>query len=310
VRVFVAGHAGLVGKALLRSAPKHYELITVSKTQVDLRNPNEVSAFLTKFQPDAIIMSAARVGGIGANSASQFNFLLDNLKIQNAVLENAAHHEVPNLIFLGSSCIYPKFANQPISEKALLTGSLEATNEGYAIAKIAGVRMTRAIHDELGLNYFSLMPTNLYGPGDNFDYFTSHVPAALMRRFHEARLRGENQVTVWGTGRPKREFMHVDDLAQACWFFLNRNVGGEIINIGTTEEISIKDFSNLMADITGYEGQIIFDSSKPDGSPRKLLDTQKAASLGWQSKIKLRAGIAETYDWFVNASMKGEIRGY
>ena len=219
-------------------------------------------------------------------------------------------NKVSKFIFLGSSCIYPKFASQPIHEDALLTGSLEASNEGYAIAKIAGVKLIRAIHNELGYNYVSLMPTNLYGVNDNFNLENSHVPAALMRRIHEAKLAGESSVKIWGTGNALREFMSSEDLANACWYFLKSNYGGELINIGTGKDLSIRDFSKVLAKVVGYNGIFEFDESKPDGTPRKLLDTSKADSFGWRSKIELNDGLKKTYDWFERAYARKEIRGY
>jgi GDP-L-fucose synthase len=225
-------------------------------------------------------------------------------------MESAARLSVPNFVFLGSSCIYPKLAPQPISEESLLSGYLEPTNEGYALAKIAGIRLCKAIYDEQGLNYFSLMPTNLYGPNDNFDLAWGHVPASLMRKFHEAKISNSKEVIVWGTGRPKREFMYVNDMAAAVWQMLDKNVGGELINVGTGEDVSISEFATTMAKIVGYEGEIIFDTTKPDGTPRKLLDVSKAHSYGWRHQIELEDGLQQTYSWFVDALAKGEVRGY
>jgi len=300
----------MVGSALVRTAPNQVELLTPSRSELDFRDTKAVRSFLEKSQPDVVILAAAKVGGIEVNSKNHFSFLLDNLQIQNALIGGSVEVGIKSLIFLGSSCIYPKDAAQPIAEDSLLTGLLEPTNEGYAIAKIAGLRLVKAIFDERKLNYFSLMPTNLYGPHDNFDRLASHVPASLMRRFHEAKIKEKTQVSVWGSGQPKREFMHVDDLASACWYFLNKNVGGELINIGTGRDISISDFSKIMARIVGYKGEIIFDKNRPDGAMRKLLDTAKVASLGWQSRIDLVDGLASTYDWFVKSFEKGAIRGY
>jgi len=232
------------------------------------------------------------------------------LKIQNSVLEAASFLKISKVIFLGSSCIYPKLAPQPISEDSLLTGPLEPTNEGYAIAKIAGIRLCRAIYEEEELQYFSLMPTNLYGPNDNYDLESSHVPAALMRRFHEAKINKTPYVDIWGSGKPMREFMHVDDMAAACWYMLEQDVGGELINVGTGSDISIADFANLMAKVVGYEGELRFDHSKPDGTPRKLLDVSKIHSYGWHHKIELEDGLRSTYAWFQDALAKGEVRGY
>ena len=310
MKVFVAGHTGLVGSSLIKSVPSGVEVVTVARSEVDLCNAKAVSTFLAQSQPDAIIVAAARVGGIGANSEFQSSFLLENLQIQNNIIGQAGQLGISNLLFLGSSCIYPKDARQPISENALLTGPLEPTNEGYAIAKIAGVRLAKAIHDETGKNYFSLMPTNLYGPNDNYDKFSSHVPAALIRRFHEAKIGKKPTVTIWGSGKPRREFMHVNDLVAACWMFLRQNMGGQLINIGTGVDISIRDFSLLIAQIVDFRGEIEFDTSKPDGVSRKLLNVTLAESLGWSAKISLEDGLASTYAWFVNAWERGEIRGF
>lgn len=310
MKVFVAGHRGLVGSALVRNAPIDYELITADRKNLDLTDKIAVHDFLKATKPDAVILAAAKVGGISANSKHQKDFLLTNLEIQDAVIDSAANNGIPNLIFLGSSCIYPKLAPQPISESALLTGPLEPTNEGYALAKIAGIRLCKAISEEQNLNYFSLMPTNLYGQNDNYDLEASHVPAALMRRFHEAKEKGIAQVDIWGTGAPKREFMHADDMASATWYMLEVGAPGELINVGTGEDLTIRDFSILMAEVVGYEGKINFDTSKPDGTPRKLLDVSKIHALGWRHKIDLRAGLNQTYDWFKQAIKNGEIRGF
>ena len=300
----------MVGSALARSVPKHHELITASRTELDLANYGSVVDFFKRTMPECVILAAAKVGGIGANSQNQKTFLFENLTIQNSVLKAATEAGITKLIFLGSSCIYPKFAPQPISELSLLAGPLEATNEGYALAKIAGIRLCKAIFEEDNFDYFSLMPTNLYGPNDNFDKFASHVPAALMRKFHEAKINIEPEVVVWGTGTPRREFMHVDDMARACWYMLDQDVGGELINIGTGEDVTIAEFAELMAKVVGYEGKIVYDTSKPDGNPRKLLDVRKAHSYGWKHQIELEDGLRQTYAWFVDALAKGEVRGY
>ncbi len=310
MRIFVAGHKGMVGSSILRLAPQEHEIVTVTRNEVDLTNSREVKSFLQGNSVDAVVMAAAKVGGIGANSKFQKAFLVENLNLQNGVLVGASDAGIAKLIFLGSSCIYPKLAPQPISESSLLTGILEPTNEGYALAKIAGVRLCKAIFDEQSLKFFSLMPTNLYGPNDNFDKFVSHVPAALMRKFHEAKVSNDPEVFVWGTGKPRREFMHVDDMAQACWYMLDQEVGGELINIGTGEDVTIAEFADLIAKVVGYGGKIIYDSSKPDGTPRKLLDVNKAHSYGWKHLIQLEDGLRQTYAWFVDALAKGEVRGY
>ena len=309
MKVFIAGHTGLVGSSLVRTLPANYALLTASRSELDLTNGHEVRSFLELNQPDAIILAAAKVGGIGANSTQQKEFILENLAIQNSVIPAAAEVGISKLLFLGSSCIYPKLAPQPISEAALLTGPLEPTNEGYALAKILGIRLCKAIFDQDGFDYFSVMPTNLYGPGDNFDRFSSHVPAALMRKFHEAKVSGEPEVTVWGTGNPRREFMHVDDLARACWHLLSMKLGGELINVGTGSDISIREFAETIARVVGFQGEIVYDHSKPDGMFQKLLDVTKVHSFGWQHEIDLESGLQGTYNWFTGALDSGSIRG-
>jgi len=310
MKTFIAGHTGMVGSALIRLKPKGQEVVVAPRSEINLTNSKEVRDFLSENKVDAVIMAAARVGGIKANSEHQKDFLLENLKIQNAVIEAAYQTEVKNFVFLGSSCIYPKHAPQPIKESEMLSGYLEGSNEGYAIAKIAGVKLTNAIFCETGWNYFSVMPTNLYGPNDNYDLDSSHVPAALMRRFHEAKENNHDYVEVWGEGKVLREFMHVDDLANAIWFLVAKHLGGELINIGTGQEISIKDFATLMSDIVGYKGKIDFDSEKPEGTPRKLLDVSKVQTFGWNSQIELRTGLDRTYQWFQDALLGGNVRGY
>ena len=300
----------MVGSALKRTATSNIEVMTAPRNSLDLSDASQVLSYLEKSEPEAIILAAARVGGIGANSSHQKDFLLTNLKIQNAVIEAAAKLKIPKLLFLGSSCIYPRLAEQPITEDSLLTGTLEPTNEGYALAKIAGIRLCRAVFEEEGLKYFSLMPTNLYGPNDNFDYEASHVPAALMRRFHEAKERKESVVSIWGSGNPRREFLHVDDMAQACWFMLGKANGGELLNVGTGEDVTIKEFAQEMADCVGFKGELHFDLSKPDGSPRKLLNVDKIHSLGWKHNVDLGTGLKMTYEWFKSALGRGEFRGY
>ena len=310
MRVYVAGSRGLVGSSIMRVRPSLHDVYVTTRSELDLLQPEKVREYFVANGIEAVIFAAAKVGGIFANSRFQKDFLLENLKLQNSVIEAAFKANVGTFIFLGSSCIYPKMADQPIAESSLLTGPLEESNEGYALAKIAGLRLCRAIYEETGKNYFSLMPSNLYGPDDNFDRLTSHVPAALMRRFHEAIIQESNQVTIWGTGEVYREFMHANDLAKACWYFLNMHVGGELINVGTGHEVTIRGFAKLMAEVTGFKGSLDFDISRPDGTPRKLLDVTKANNLGWNSSISLKDGLIETYDWFKAKYAKGEIRGF
>ena len=309
MKVFIAGHSGLVGSSLLRTIPAEHEPLIVSRAELDLTSLAQVREYFKRSKPDAVILAAAKVGGISANSAYQKEFILENLALQNSIIPAAVEAGISKLLFLGSSCIYPKFAKQPISENSLLTGPLEPTNEGYALAKILGVRLCQAIFDQHGLDYFSVMPTNLYGPGDNFDAFSSHVPAALMRKFHEAKVNGDPEVVVWGTGRARREFMHVDDLAHACWHLLKQPNGGELINIGTGSDVTIAEFAEMVARIVGFTGAIRYDLSKPDGMPQKLLDVSKSHALGWRHQIELENGVAATYSWFVDALSKGEVRG-
>lgn len=300
----------MVGRSLIASADEKHEIFPVDRKLMDIADRMEVKKFLKSVMPDAIIMAAARVGGINANSTHQKDFLLDNLRLQDSVISPASELGIPKLIFLGSSCIYPRLADQPILESSLLSGPLEPTNEGYALAKIAGIKLCESIFQENNLDFFSLMPTNLYGPNDNFDRNTSHVPASLMRKFHEGKVRSLGEVVVWGTGTPRREFMHVDDLTNACWHMLDQDVGGQLINIGTGKDISIAEFAKLVAQIVGFEGEIVFDTTKPDGTPRKLLDVTRANSLGWRHQIELEDGLSRTYDWFVSALRNGGIRGY
>jgi len=305
----VAGINGLVGSAILREAPPEFKIFAPTRSELELENSDEVLEFFVTNRIEAVIFAAAKVGGILANSTSQYDFLLKNLTIQNSVFEAAKHAGVKDFIFLGSSCAYPRMAEQPIKEDALMTGPLEPTNEAYALAKIAGIKMCKALHEELGLNYFTLMPTNLYGSNDNFDKATAHVPAALLRKFHEAKLFSSRSVEIWGTGEPMREFMSATDLARACWFFISRKFGGEVINIGTGFEISISDFAILIARIVGYEGEIIFNPNFPNGTPRKVLDCSKAHSYGWSATIKLDEGMRNTYDWFSTHYDLGDVRG-
>ena len=299
-KIFVAGHNGLVGSAIARRLKSDGATNLILKTSgdLDLRNQSAVETFFQTEKPDLVFLAAAKVGGIHANNTYPAEFIHDNLAIQTNVIHSAWKHGVKKLCFLGSSCIYPKHAPQPMKEDHLLTGALEPTNEWYAIAKIAGIKMCQAYRRQYDFDGISLMPTNLYGPGDNFHPENSHVLPALIRRFHEAKEQGADKVTIWGTGTPRREFLHVDDLAAAAVHMAQHYSDEAIVNIGTGEDITILDLAHLIADITGYQGEIETDPSKPDGTPRKLLDVSKATDLGWSAKISLRDGIEKTYRWF------------
>ncbi|WP_327178576.1 GDP-L-fucose synthase [Streptomyces sp. NBC_01335] len=298
-RIFVAGHRGLVGSAVVRrlTADGH-EVLTRGRDLLDLRDGARTEAYLKDIRPDAVVLAAAKVGGIMANSTWPVQFLEDNLRIQLSVIAGAHAAGTERLLFLGSSCIYPKHAPQPISEDALLTGPLEPTNEAYALAKIAGIVQTQSYRRQYGASYISAMPTNLYGPGDNFDLATSHVLPALIRRFHEAKRDGAPTVTLWGSGTPRREFLHVDDLAAACALLLASYDGDEPVNVGCGDDLTIRELAETVRDVTGYQGEIAWDTSKPDGTPRKLLDVERLTSLGFAPKISLRDGIAGTYAWW------------
>jgi GDP-L-fucose synthase len=300
-KIFVAGHRGMVGSAFMRrlQAEEFKNLVTRERTQLDLTDESAVAKFFAEERPDIVIIAAAKVGGIKANNDYPVEFLVENLRIQNNVIRSAYENGVRKLLFLGSSCIYPKFAPQPIPESALLTGPLEQTNEAYAIAKITGIKLCQAYVREHGANFISAMPTNLYGPNDNFDLETSHVLAALLRKAHEAKMHNDRKLVVWGTGKPRREFLHVDDLAAACLLLLKRYDSPEIINIGCGEDISIRELAELICDVVGFDGKLAWDATKPDGTPRKLLDVSKIRALGWEPAITLRDGIKRTYDWFL-----------
>ncbi|MDQ2868534.1 MAG: GDP-L-fucose synthase [Verrucomicrobiota bacterium] len=300
-KIYVAGHRGLVGGAVARAlqARGGADVVTRTRGELELLNEEAVRDFFAKEKPEVVVLAAAKVGGIKANSDAPVEFLLENLQLQNNVMRAAHASGVRKLLFLGSSCIYPKFAPQPIPESALLTGVLEPTNDAYAIAKIAGVKLCQAYQREYGANFISVMPTNLYGPGDNFDLATSHVLAALLRKTHEAKTSHAKELVVWGTGTPRREFLHVDDLAGAILFLLEKYDSPEIVNVGCGEDISIRELAALICDVVGFEGSLTFDQTKPDGTPRKLLDVAKINGLGWKAKIALRDGIARTYAWFL-----------
>ncbi len=305
--IFVAGHRGLAGGAILRElqAAGYANLLTRTRAEVDLRQREAVRRFFEESRPQVVVVAAAKVGGIKANNDFPVEFLLENLNIQNNLIEAAYDFGAEKLLFLGSSCIYPKFAPQPISESALLTGELEPTNEPYALAKIAGIKLCQSYAREYGRNFINAMPTNLYGPGDNFDLNTSHVLPALLRKVHEARERGDATVSVWGTGTPRREFLHVEDLAGACRFLLENYDAPEIVNVGFGSDVTIRELVELICEIVGFTGELAFDATKPDGTPRKLLDTTKLAGLGWRPRISLRDGIRQTYDWYCRERANG-----
>ena len=306
-KIFIAGHRGLVGSALLRKLERDgfANLATRDRSQLDLMNEAGVERLFAEERPAIVIFAAARVGGIKANNDLPVEFLLENIQVQNNVIRAAHQSGVRKLLFLGSSCTYPKHAPQPIPETALLTGPLEPTNEAYAIAKIAGIKLCQAYAREYGANFISAMPTNLYGPNDNFDLLSSHALPALLRKAHEAKKSGAREMLVWGSGRPRREFLHVDDLAAACLFLLAKYDSAEIINVGCGEDISIRELAELICEIVGFQGDLVWDATKPDGTPRKLLDVSKLHALGWRHTIGLREGIARTYEWFLqNASQE------
>ena len=299
-RIFIAGHNGMVGSAILRILKKRgfENLIYLSSKELDLRNQTAVQDFFSREKPEYVFMAAAKVGGIQANNIFKADFIYDNLAIELNVIHSAWKSNVKKLLFLGSSCIYPKMAPQPIKEEYILSGYLEETNEPYAIAKIAGIKLCEAFRFQYGCNFISAMPTNLYGPNDNYDLENSHVLPALIRKFHEATLRNENAVTVWGSGNPKREFLHVDDLAEACLMMMETYDGKDFLNIGYGDDISIADLASLVKEITGFKGSIVFDISKPDGTVRKLMDSSKIRQIGWKPKIELKVGITETYQQY------------
>jgi GDP-L-fucose synthase len=299
--IYVAGHRGLVGSAICRALEQQgcTKILTSTHAELDLTNQAAVRAFFADKRPDYVFLSAAKVGGIHANDSLPADFIRDNLLIQTNIIDAAYQYGSKKLLFLGSSCIYPKFAPQPMQEAHLLTGELEPTNEWYAIAKIAGIKMCQAYHKQHGFNAISLMPTNLYGPGDNFDLKNSHVLPALIRKFHEAKVQGLSEVEIWGTGTPKREFLHVDDLAAACVFLMEKYNDPAIVNVGSGEEVRIAELARLVAEAVGYEEAVRYNTDMPDGTPRKFLDVSRLSALGWSSQITLKQGIADTYAWFL-----------
>lgn len=308
-RIYVAGHRGLVGSAVTRRLEAlGHEVIGRTSAELDLRDRHSVSAFLTDVRPTHIVLAAAKVGGIMANSTAPADFLSDNLRIQLSVMDSAHAAGVDNLIFLGSSCIYPKLAPQPIHEDSLLTGALEPTNDAYAIAKIAGIMQVQSVRRQFGRPWISAMPTNLYGPRDNFDLETSHVLPALIRRMHEAKESAAASVTLWGTGAPRRELLHVDDLAEAVVFLMEHYDDPQTINVGTGVDVTIKELAGLVARVVGYTGELVWDTSKPDGTPRKLLDVSRLEALGWKATIALEDGVRSTYAWFLEHVADGTLR--
>jgi GDP-L-fucose synthase len=307
--VYVAGHRGMVGAAIVRSleAAGFHHILTRSSAEMDLRDQAAVNAFFAETAPDYVFLAAARVGGILANDSYPADFLYDNLAIETNVIHAAYRQRVKKLLFLGSTCIYPRRAPQPLQEESLLTGPLEPTNEWYAVAKIAGIKLCQAYRRQHGCDFISAMPTNLYGPGDNYDLERSHVIPAMLRKMHDAKQRGDRAVTLWGTGTPLREFLHVDDLADALLFLMQRYSGEPHVNVGVGQDLSIRELAELVREVVGFEGELDFDTSKPDGTPRKLVDTSRINALGWQAKTPLRAGLEEAYAWFVEHHREARI---
>lgn len=303
-RIYVAGHKGLVGSALIRrlNSENYTNIISRSKEQLDLKDTHAVNKFFAEEKPEFVFLAAAKVGGIHANNTFPADFIYENLMIQNNIIHASHLNGVKKLLFLGSSCIYPKLCPQPIKEDYLLSGLLEPTNEPYAIAKIAGIKMCQSYNRQYGTDFVSVMPTNLYGPQDNFDLNSSHVLPALIRKFHEAKIANQPHVKVWGSGTPRREFLFVDDLADACLFIMNHYHGSEIVNIGTGKDVTIRELASLIKDITKYSGEINWNTAKPDGTPQKLLDVTKLTQIGWQAQVSLHDGIKRTYEWYVNQS--------
>ncbi len=307
-KIYIAGHRGLVGSALKRKLESkgYTNLLFRTHKELDLTNQQAVNEFFKQEKPEYIFLAAAKVGGILANSTYPAEFIYENLMIESNIIHAAYKYGVKKLLFLGSSCIYPKLAPQPLKEEYLLTGPLEETNEAYAIAKIAGIRLCKHYNQQYGTNFISVMPTNLYGPNDNFDLETSHVMPALIRKFHEAKVNNKLEVVVWGTGKPLREFMHVDDMADACVFLIENydfSEIGEFVNIGVGEDVTISELVELIKEVVGFEGEIRYDTSKPDGTPRKLMDVSRLNGLGWKARISLKDGIRETYEWYIQSKL-------
>jgi GDP-L-fucose synthase len=296
-RIFVAGHNGMVGSAIVRKLEQlgYTNIITMSRSKLNLLDQSEVDNFFRKIGPEYVFLAAAKVGGIKANRDMKADFIYENIMIQTNIIKSSYSYDVKKLIFLGSSCIYPKHCNQPIKEEYLMTGELESTNDAYAIAKIAGIKMCQSYNEQYGTNFISVMPTNLYGPNDNYDLNNSHVLPAMIRKFHEAKLEGKDSVEIWGTGTPKREFLYVDDLADACLFLMDNYSGSEIVNIGTGQDVTIAELAVGISKVVGYEGGIHFNTSMPDGTPRKLLDVSKLEKIGWKYSTSLKDGIEKTY---------------
>jgi len=300
-KIYVAGHRGLVGSAIVRNLESkgYTDIIVRTREELNLLDTKQVADFFSQEKPEYVFLAGAKVGGIKANEDYPADFIYQNLQIQNNIIHNAYKNNVKKLLFLGSSCIYPRDCTQPIKEEYLLTGPLEKTNEAYAIAKIAGIKMCQSYNKQYGTRFISVMPTNLYGPNDNFNLTSSHVLPALLRKFHDAKIHNEKEVVMWGTGSPMREFLYVDDLADACVHLMQNYVGDEIVNIGTGEDVAIRELAEIIKKIVGFQGEIVNDTTKPDGTPRKLLDVSKLHNLGWKHKTKLDEGIQTTYDWFL-----------
>ena len=308
MKIYVAGHRGLVGSAIVRAIESQSEHTWIGQTrsELDLLDRDAVFSFLASETPDAVVIAAAKVGGIHANSSFPVQFLSENMQIETNLMDGSHAAGIEKLLFLGSSCVYPKFAQQPIKEEYLLTGELESSNEAYALAKISGLKLVQAYRKQYGRKWISAMPTNMYGPGDNFDLETSHVLPALIRKFHDAKIRGDKEVTLWGSGSPKREFLHADDLGSACLFLLEHYNSDSPINVGIGKDISIDALADLIQEIVGYSGEIVWDTSKPDGTPQKLLDVSRINQLGWEPSIDLRSGLEQTYKWYVDSGLAQE----